>query len=705
MAEAVEAAGTRELYPPQALAVEAGLLSGDESFVVSAPTASGKTLIAEMAVLKVFFEGAGKAVYLVPLRALAAEKYAELTEKYGPTGMRVTLSTGDLDSADPWLQGADVIIATNEKMDSLIRHHTPWLAEVRLVVADEVHLMGDPHRGPTLEVVLTRLRAMARRMRFIALSATIPNADEMAGWLGARLVRSDWRPVPLREGVFHNGAVIFGDGAVKWISEESRSDAVDIALDTVREGGQALIFVSTRKATEAVARTASESLGKYVSVAERAGLEKLAAEVLRASPEPTRLCRKLSACVMEGSAFHHAGINHAQRKLVEDAFRANRLKILASTTTLAMGLNLPSRRVVIRDWMRYESGVGMRPLPAIEIKQMSGRAGRPKFDRTGEAVIVARNRRDERHLFEKYITGEVERIASRLSNEPALRSHILASIAGGFTRSRDELLDFLRGTFFALQSGMDYLTVITDEITDFLAREGMVSSERQNLLATRFGRRVSELYIDPLSAVVLRDALRRSGEKDAFPLLHMVARTPDMMRLSVRKKDIDETLEAFYAHADSLLVPDDEKYPSEDALSEIKTASVLMQWALETHEDKIVGHFGIGPGDLRTMVELADWLLYSSSEICRIFSLKEALKPLSVLRTRVAYGVKEELLELVSLRGIGRVRARNLFDAGYRSRRDILAAPAEALAEVPAVGKAVAADIKRQAEEALGGKR
>lgn len=697
--EALASTGLKELYPPQALALEAGLLSGRDSFVVAAPTASGKTLVAEMAMLDVFLRGAGKVIYLVPLRALAREKYEDFSEKYGPAGMRVTLSTGDYDSKDPWLLDADLIISTNEKMDSLIRHRAAWLRDIRLVVADEIHLLGDPGRGPTLEVVLTRLRSMEPGLRCIALSATIPNAPEIAQWLGARLVQSDWRPVPLREGVYFNGAGIFGDGTVKWIPEVSRSEAVDLALDTMKEEGQALIFVSTRKATEAVARKASEHVREALTEAEAKQLKKLSQEVIKASPEPTRLCRKLAETVAGGAAFHHAGINYAQRKLIEDAFRANRLKVIASTTTLAMGLNLPSRRVIIRDWLRYESGMGMRPIPAIEIKQMSGRAGRPKFDAYGEAVLVAKNKRDEKYLFDKYIKGEPENILSRLANESALRTHVLASIAGAFTRNKRELTDFLGQTFCVLQKGPEHLSMIAEDILAFLESEEMVLSRREGLMPTRFGRRVSELYIDPLSGVVLRDALKRPEDKGPFPLLHMIARTPDMMRLSLGKRDFDMMLEIFYGHVESLLIPDDERYPTEEALAEIKTAEVLMQWILEAPEDKIVGTFGIGPGDLRSLVSLADWLLYSAGEIGRIFDLKDAAKPISILRTRVLYGVNEELLELVSLRGIGRVRARNLHQAGYKGRKDIAAAPAGELAKVPALGKAIAEDIKRQVEE------
>ena len=690
------ASGLKKLYPPQEAAVREGLLSGEGfSFVVSAPTASGKTLIAEMAALSVILRKSGKVIYLVPLRALAREKYDEFTQKY--KGVRVVQSTGDFDSEGPWLTGADIIICTNEKLDSLIRHRAQWLGSVGLIVADEVHLLGDGHRGPALEVVLTRLRFINPRLRVLALSATIPNGGEIAGWLGAKLIESDWRPVPLREGVFFNGASIFNDGTVDWAPAESGLDALDLAIETIKGGGQALVFVSTRKSAEAMAKKAAPYVRALIGPAEAEELGKLGKAVLQSTAEPTRLCRRLAESVAEGAAFHHAGVIYAQRKLVEDAFRANKVKLLASTTTLAMGLNLPSRRVIVKDWWRYEPGTGMQSIPVIEAKQMCGRAGRPGYDRLGEAVMIARNRRDERHLFEKYIKGEPERIESRLASESALRTHILASVAGMFTTDMKELMEFLGATFFAHQGGTGLLLPIARDIIDFLREEGMIKDEGGEFRATRFGRRVAELYIDPLSAVIIRDALAVPKEKSPFPVFHMLARTPDMMRVQVKKKDRDEILEVFGVHRATLLLPDEDIYPDEEILSELKTASVLMQWVLEMTEEKIVEHFGIGPGDLRTLVELADWLLYSSAEICKAVGPKEAAKTLGATRTRVNYGVKEELLPLVALRGIGRVRARALFNAGFPAPADIGRAPAERLAQVPGIGEAIARDIKKQA--------
>lgn len=196
-----------ELRPAQKKAVKAGLLEG-KNLLVCTPTASGKTLIAELAAMKAVFEKKGKAIYIVPLKALATEKYRDFTRKYGQAA-KVALSIGDLDSADPYLADYDVIITTSEKLDSLLRHHAPWIVNVSTVIIDEIHLLNDPSRGPTLEIIITILKRLLKNVQIIGLSATIGNPEELAEWLGAKLVEDDWRPVKLRKGVYLDGKLEF----------------------------------------------------------------------------------------------------------------------------------------------------------------------------------------------------------------------------------------------------------------------------------------------------------------------------------------------------------------------------------------------------------------------------------------------------------------------------------------------------------------
>lgn len=196
-----------DLRPAQEKAIKQGLLEG-KSLLVCTPTASGKTLIAEIAATKHILEKHTKAIYLVPLKALASEKFKDFKKRYGSI-MKIALSIGDFDSADPYLADYDLIISTSEKMDSLIRHHTPWLSSVSCVIVDEVHLLNDPGRGPTLEILLTILKQMLKNVQIIALSATIGNPEELSAWLNAELVIDDWRPVKLHKGVYLKGEAEF----------------------------------------------------------------------------------------------------------------------------------------------------------------------------------------------------------------------------------------------------------------------------------------------------------------------------------------------------------------------------------------------------------------------------------------------------------------------------------------------------------------
>lgn len=196
-----------EFRPAQKKALEAGLLEG-KTLLVCTPTASGKTLIAEMAAGKSILEGKGKAVYIVPLVALANEKAKDFKKRYGHL-FKVALSVGDFDSSDPHLMDYDLIICTAEKLDSLIRHHAPWLRFVSVVIVDEVHLLNDVSRGPTLEILITLLKQILPGAQIIALSATIGNPEELSKWLDARLVKDDWRPVPLHKGVYFDNTIEF----------------------------------------------------------------------------------------------------------------------------------------------------------------------------------------------------------------------------------------------------------------------------------------------------------------------------------------------------------------------------------------------------------------------------------------------------------------------------------------------------------------
>jgi helicase len=660
---------------------------------VAVPTASGKSLIGYIAAMKVMLELGRKVIYIVPLKALASEKRDDL-EQFSHLGFSVAMSTGDLDSDDRFLKDADVIVATSEKADSMIRHGSQWIEKVGLVIADEIHMIHDPSRGPTLEVALTKLMRRNRDLQIIALSATVSNAEDLAEWLGADLVKSVWRPVPLREGVYFNWEVTFDDCSSIDITKGS-DEIWALISDTVKQGGQCLVFVNARRSTESLAVKYSPPMGQLVG---RILSEKDTA-VLEGDSESTAVGRKLASCVRNGMAFHNAGLTYKQRRFVEEGFKNGSIKCIVATPTLAAGINLPARRVIVRDTKRFESNSGNTPLPVMEIKQMCGRAGRPGYDPYGEAVLIAKSYNDYEHLMDDYVHQDSERLTSKLGNETVLRSHILGLIATGDADSEESIVGFMHDTFFGCVSQLYGIESVVESVVGFLTDEKMVRCDWDRLSPLPFGKRVSDLYIDPKSAVMLRDAaLRIADDGDEFPLIHAVASTPDVLGLYPRKADEARLAHIAEVYEGRLLVdiPDDDEYAYEYFMQDLKTASLIMDWISEVDEDSMTEALGIGPGDIRSRVDMVDWIMYGMSEIAYIFR-PEAVRIIKPLLTRIRYGVKAELMDLVSFKGVGRARARVLFKAGIRSRADVAGTDESALASIPRIGAALAKSMKNQA--------
>jgi helicase len=673
------------------------------NLVLAVPTASGKTLVAEICAIKSILEHRGKVLYLVPLRALASEKLDDF-KKLSKIGIKVVLSSGDYDSSDPSLGHYDLIIATNEKADSLFRHNPSWVEQLRLVVADEIHLLGDSSRGPTLEALLTRLRIVNSKAQVLALSATISNADELADWLGARLVTSSWRPVPLLEGVYCKNSIMFKDGQVKKILEtgKEKDPVADLAVDVIREGGQMLVFTGSRISTVTLAKRLEEPVSKLLKRSEELKLAELSSKILKLG-ERTRLTEKLAKSISYGVAFHHAGLTYPQRKAVEDGFRSFLIKCITATPTLAAGINAPARRVLIYEYRRYEAGIGRSNIPILEEKQMAGRAGRPKYDKYGEAVLFARSEEEQEFLMEQYVLAKPEKIWSKLGVASSLRSHILAIVTMGLATSQEGVFDFLDKTFCAFQYGANSYKSAVLESLSMLTAAKMVKSDGKSLIPTTLGSRVSELYIDPKSAVAMLEGLRmrRSG-LPPISYLTLICHTPDMPRLYLRQKDY-EKLESYTDSISDLLLytlPEEEGFEYEIALSEVKTAMLLKDWIEESPEDGIVERFDVGSGDIYAYVESAKWLIHASHELAKLLGYGESITPLRNLSIRIENGIKEELLPLIALKGVGRVRARALFSSGFKTMEDLKRAATSDLGRIPQIGPETIKSIKEQ----IGGK-
>ena len=693
------------MFPPQEDTIRAGVLEG-QNIVLASPTASGKTLIAELCSLKHILEKNGKVIYLAPLRALASEKFEEF-KKYSAIRKRdgrkvsVGISTGDFDTADNWLERYDIIVTTNEKADSLLRHRAKWMDNISLVIADEVHLLNDAGRGPTLEIVLARLLQVNPGIQVLALSATIGNVDEIAGWLNAKYIVTDWRPVSLKEGVILHDEIQYKDGDARKIEHKNSNSTVNLVLNTIKTGGQALVFASTRKNAVAAAKTVAMHTCDVLSKPLKRSLEHEAEKIL-STGERTQLSETLAALVRCGAAFHHAGLAGAHRKLIEDAFKEGKIKVLTATPTLAFGVNLPARIVVVQDYRRFEAGYGNYPISVLEYKQMAGRAGRPKYDKVGESILIAKTSDEADYLMEGYILAKPERIWSRLAVEKIIRGHVLATVASDFAYSEQGVYEFFGKTFYAYQYDVKAIKSLIGKILKYLYDEQMIDFVGDNICATKFGKRVSELYIDPLTGVVIRDALRdKPSCITEFGLLHLISHTPDMgpvMRPYARECDplalqLEEHKGEFFT-----AIPDqfEDRVEYEQFLGEVKTALVMNSWIDEVTEEHLIQQFNVQPGDLYRIIENAKWLLHATDELANLFGEKQVLPLTGELVERVGKGIKRELLPIVRLEGVGRVRGRIIFNAGYKTIDDLKQASMEDLTNLPTVGPRLAKKIKEQ---------
>ncbi len=668
--------GDIELYPPQEEAITEGLLETERNFVIATPTASGKTLLAELAMWKCILSGAegepGRCLYVVPLNALAYEKYRNFKERY--PSLRVGISTGDYESSSRYLAMNDISVLTIEKFDSLTRIKPPWLRSIRVLVVDEVHVVGDEKRGPRLEGAMARFMSFNPYARVIALSATIPNADEFAGWLHASLVKSEWRPVPLKEEV----CIAPNDRVI-----------IERVLEELNKGSQALVFVNTKRGAAAFARKLAGLLDIDPS------LEDLAERVDIGVDD-------LGEMVRHGVAYHNSWLHPEQRRAIEEGFLAHRLKVICCTPTLAMGVSLPAKMVLIRNYKFFTPGRGTEPMPVCWVKQVFGRAGRPEYDDYGLGVIVARDELERDEIEQIYINGELEPIESQFSYDE-LTEQVLATVVAG-ARSEDEIEEFLESTFYAYQKGAD-LTALKEQLRVILSNleaEGFIARMRrrrggaiEELRATEFGNLASRLYLTTKSALDLKSGIEKLElramveERERvsdFELLLLLCRCEEVTPLNVKDAltiatNLTENLELVFASTHAL-----------------GSAIVAHAWIDELSYPELKTRFGVYPGEVHANLYVLEWLCYAAARIAHHLDASELYTRLNELKERIRHGVRSELLSMVKIRGVGRVIARNLYSAGFRTHEEIAKADLSHLSRVPGVGARRAEKLKEEAQ-------
>ncbi|RLG89692.1 MAG: DEAD/DEAH box helicase [Thermoprotei archaeon] len=692
--------GIDKLNPVQKQAVERGLFT-DKNIVVVAPTASGKTLVGEMALVKKAYEKK-IGLYLVPLRALASEKYYDF-KKLEKLGFRIGISTGDYESPAEYLGRYDIIVATYERFDSLLRLKPSWLRRIGIVVIDELHMIGDDERGPILEMIIARL--LRTNIQVIGLSATIGNPLDLAKWIDAELVDVPYRPVKLVEGIYDRKKhkILFMDGREEKIVHRIGNAALNIALQSISAGIQVLVFVHNRRKTEEWAYKLTEHLGLFRHLIDKRKVDEL---LKKLKESPSRVEReKLEYLIKRGVAYHHAGLSNIARKVVEEGFRNRVIRIVFATPTLAAGVNLPARRVLVS--IKRYSPLRRKTvnIPIYEYKQMAGRAGRPKFDPFGEAIIYDANNNTEAM---KYIRSPPEPIYSKLNNERSLRIHTLSLIASGDANEMNELMQIYKNTLFYNQYGnLENLKLTIDKVLDELAQWEMIRFiGDKEFYATSIGIITSKTYLDPLSVNMFIKNLPEKPRE--FYLLFLITMTPDYMR---SKPYINSRLVDYYENEAIILAEDNIIPKPENFMGEYYDyymyklwaqafvhAKMLHDWINEVDEDTISEKYGIGPGDIYSARDTASWIAGALSKVAQTMNLLGLGEALDKLSIRLEYGVKEDALELIKLQGIGRVRARTLINHGIRTLKDLAKTPPSILEKLPGFGPRIVKSIYEQLE-------
>ncbi|MBD3319027.1 hypothetical protein GF342_03910 [Candidatus Woesearchaeota archaeon] len=462
---------------------------------------------------------------------------------------------------------------------------------------------------------------------------------------------------------------------ISTIAAPTTDPVLNLALDTVRQGKQALVFVNTKRSAEKVAEEISKRIeGKAYNA--------LAEKVLGALSKPTKQCKRLAAIIKKGVAFHHAGLASAQKHLIEDTFREGKVSIICCTPTLAAGLNLPAYRAIIRDLKRYAGRFGMRFIPVLEYHQMAGRAGRPGYDDHGEAIIVATAQAEADDIYDEYICGEPENIQSKLNVEPVMRTYLLSLISSKIIQTDDQILDFFKDTFWAYQyEDMARLEDTIYKTLSVLLKWQFLLEQDGKYRATAIGHRVAQLYLDPLTAHHIVKGIKRSPTVALRPVsfIQLVCHTNEMWPLlSVKSKEYELVQQKVVEWENQLL----DKEPSmfeldyEDWLKSIKTSLLFLDWIDEHSENYLLETYNVRPGELKAKLDKAEWLLYGMSELSILLDRHDLVSHISKVRIRLKNGVREELLPLLKLKGVGRVRARQLFRHGIKIPSDLIKAKA-----------------------------
>lgn len=634
----------KEFNPAQKAVIESGYLEDKSNYIISIPTASGKTVLGILPALKTILNG-GKAVYAAPLLSIQNEKVKEF-KAFEEHGIKVGKHPSN----------SDLSVMVFESFDALTRFSWNVLREVDTLIIDEFHMIGEYSRGPTLESAITRAKIINPSLKIIALSATLKNIDEIEQWLDGKTVEHNYRPVPLNKEVLD----------AEMFNTKNKNDViVKIVEKAIEDNSQALSFVSTRRFTESLATYVAKKIDKKTTKEQKQKFKQVADKLLEVPKKkgslPTTTCLKLAEAAEKGVVFHHAGLFNEQKEIIEDEFRKGNMLMITATPSLMYGVNLPSKYVVIRDHTRWTSN-GPASIPVFDYEQMSGRAGRPQYDDVGYSYLVAKTMDEAFDLEARYVNGEIELTNSKLiDNKDAIYKQIIAQIASSLSKNLDDLNDFFGKTLYGFQMknnpsmsmfAQDSLNWELESALEFLLQNGIIRATPEGLKTTDFGNLIAKSNYAVETAVKIKEYVSTMEKLNPAEMIYALAETPDLPLISFKGRKSKDPVRDKLSECGLFAV---------DIGNPEATAVSLIEWIDERNEYEIENAYNVYSASTRRSAYEASRLVKFAKNTLEVLGNYSNLKDMDYLSARLYYGVKEDIIPLVvGVKRLGRKRARLL---------------------------------------------
>lgn len=665
----------KEFNPAQKAVIESGYLEDKSNYIISIPTASGKTVLGILPALKTILNG-GKAVYAAPLLSIQNEKVKEF-KAFEEHGIKVGKHPSN----------SDLSVMVFESFDALTRFSWNVLREVDTLIIDEFHMIGEYSRGPTLESAITRAKIINPSLRIIALSATLKNIDEIEQWLDGKTVEHDYRPVPLNKEVLD----------AEMFNTKNKNDViVKIVEKAIEDNSQALSFVSTRRFTESLATYVAKKIDKKTTKEQKHKFKQVADKLLEVPKKkgslPTTTCLKLAEAAEKGVVFHHAGLFNEQKEIIEDEFRKGNILMITATPSLMYGVNLPSKYVIIRDHTRWTSN-GPASIPVFDYEQMSGRAGRPQYDDVGYSYLVAKTMDEAFDLEARYVNGEIELTNSKLiDNKDAIYKQIIAQIASSLSKNLDDLNDFFGKTLYGFQMknnpsmsmfAQDSLNWELESALEFLLQNGIIRATPEGLKTTDFGNLIAKSNYAVETAVKIKEYVSTMEKLNPAEMIYALAETPDLPLISFKGRKSKDPVRDKLSECGLFAV---------DIGNPEATAVSLIEWIDERNEYEIENAYNVYSASTRRSAYEASRLVKFAKNTLEVLGNYSNLKDMDYLSARLYYGVKEDIIPLVvGVKRLGRKRARLLM----KTFGDNLSEASEKdLQKVEGIGSKLAGKVK-----------